>query len=92
MTSQTNINCKAVEVTEVIASQIQNKNMLDEVKKHSRTSPDVQFEEFSLTKQITRPKTDYERIGKTISEKIKIRKIKKAENQCLNVACKEKIR
>ena len=25
--------------------------LLDEVKKHSRTSPDVQFNEFSLTKQ-----------------------------------------
>ena len=35
-------------------------------KKHSRTSPDVQFKEFSLTKQKTRPRTDYEMIGKTI--------------------------
>ena len=33
-------------------------------KKHSRTSPDVQFKEFSLTKQKTRPRTDYEWIGK----------------------------
>ena len=32
----------------------------DEVKKHSRTSPDVQFKEFSLTKQKTRPSRDYE--------------------------------
>ena len=38
-------------------------------KKHSRTSPDVQFKEFSLTKQKTRPRTDYEWIGKTISKK-----------------------
>ena len=30
------------------------------LKKHSRTSPDVQFKEFSLTKQKTRPRTDYE--------------------------------
>ena len=36
------------------------------IKKHSRTNPDVQFKEFSLTKQKTRPRTDYERIGKTI--------------------------
>ena len=36
------------------------------IKKHSRTSPDVQFKEFSLTKQKTRPRTDYEWIGKTI--------------------------
>ena len=28
-----------------------NKNHDDEIKKHSRTSPDVQFKEFSLTKQ-----------------------------------------
>ena len=35
-------------------------------KKHSRTSPDLQFEEFSLTKQKTRPRTDHEWIGKTI--------------------------
>ena len=29
-------------------------------------SQDVQFKEFSLTKQKTRPRTDYEWIGKTI--------------------------
>ena len=29
-------------------------------KKHSSTSPDVQFKKFSLTKQKTRPRTDYE--------------------------------
>ena len=28
-----------------------NKNRDDEIKKHSRTSPDVQFKEFLLTKQ-----------------------------------------
>ena len=32
----------------------------DEVKKHSRTSSDVQFKEFSMNKQKTRPRTDYE--------------------------------
>ena len=36
------------------------------LKKHSRTNPDVQFKELSLTKQKTRPSTDYEWIGKTI--------------------------
>ena len=41
----------------------------DEVKKHSRTSPDEQFKEFSLTKQTSRPETDYERTGKTILKK-----------------------
>ena len=41
-----------------------NTFLFDEVKKHSRTSPDVQFKEFSLTKQKTR--RDYEWIGKTV--------------------------
>ena len=41
------------------------KRASDETKNHSRTSPDVQFKEFLLTKK-TRPKTDYEWIGKTI--------------------------
>ena len=36
------------------------------LKRHSRTSPDVQFKEISLTKQKTRPRTDNEWIGKTI--------------------------
>ena len=40
--------------------------LFDEVKKHNRTSPDVQFKEISLTKQKTRSRTDYEWIGKTI--------------------------
>ena len=30
------------------------------IKKYSRTSPDVQFNEFSLTKQKTRARTDFE--------------------------------
>ena len=48
----------------------------DETKKHSRTSPDTQFKEFSLTKQKTRPRTDYEWIGKNISKKIRSQKSK----------------
>ena len=35
-------------------------------KKHSRTSPGVQFTDVSLTKKKTRPINDYEWIGKTI--------------------------
>ena len=42
------------------------KKKFDEVKKYIRTSPDVQFKKFSLTKQKTRPKTDYEWSRKTI--------------------------
>ena len=49
-----------------VTSYGRNKNHDDDIKKHSRTSPDVQFKEFSLTKQKTRPRTDYEWIGKTI--------------------------
>ena len=53
-----------------VPSNGRNKNHDDEIKKkHSRTSPDVQFKEFSLTKQKTRPRTDYEWIGKTIYKK-----------------------
>ena len=51
--------------------------LFDEVTKHSRTSPDVQFKEFSLTKQKTRPRTDYKWIGKTIYKKIRSKKSKK---------------
>ena len=62
--------CNSVEIAwtneqkMAVTSYGRNKNH-DEIKKHSRTSPDVQFKEFSLTKK-TRPKTDYEWIGKTI--------------------------
>ena len=35
-----------------------NSNSLN-CKKHSRTSPDVQFKEISLTKKKTRPSTDF---------------------------------
>ena len=46
-----------------------NKFLFDEVKKHSKTSPDVQFQEFSSTNQKPRPKTDYELTEKTIPKK-----------------------
>ena len=59
----------------VVTSYGRNKNR-DEIKKHSRTSPDVKFKEYSLTKQKTRPRTDYEWFGKTIL-KNPIQKIKK---------------
>ena len=53
------------------------KNLDNEInKKHSRTSLDEQFKEFSLTKQQNRPRTEYERIGKTISNKIRSKKLK----------------
>ena len=51
--------------------------MCEQILKHSRTSADVQFKEFSLTKQKTRPRTDYESIGKTIYKKIRSKNIEK---------------
>ena len=58
-------------------------------KKQSRTDPDIQFKEFSLTKQKTRSRMDYERIGKTVSKKLD-QKFKTTENQCQNAACEQK--
>ena len=56
----------------MIVTSYGRKNLDDEIK-HSRTTPDVQFKEFSLTKQTTRPRTDYESIGITISKKNQIK-------------------
>ena len=58
-------------------------------KKHSRTSPDIQFQEFSLTKQKTRLRTDYEWIGKNHLEKNPIEK-KNSKNQSEIAACEQK--
>ena len=49
------------------------------IKKSSKTSPAVQFKEFSLTKQKTRPRSDYEWVGKTISKKIRWKNLKKPQ-------------
>ena len=72
-----------------VTSYGRNKNHDDEIKKHSRTSPDVQFKEFSLTKQ---KKLDQEW---TMSEfrkpfKKRSKSKKKTENQCQNAACEQK--
>ena len=50
-------------------NEVKRNIFLFDEKKHNRTSPDVQFQEFSLTKQISRPRTDYQWIGKTIQKK-----------------------
>ena len=73
----TNFNCKAVEVTKVIENVNSKKSGWEETKNHSRTSPGVQFKEFSLTKPKIKPRTDYEWIGKIISKKIRPKKWKK---------------
>ena len=43
-----------------------NKNPIVEIKKNSRTSRDLQFKEFPLIIQKTRPRMGYERIRKII--------------------------
>ena len=54
------------------------------IEKHSSTSPDVQFKEFSLTKQ----KND---LGKTMSAvENHFKKSDKKENQCQNAAKENK--
>ena len=57
--------------------------------KNSRTSPDVKFKEFSLTKQ----KLDLERtmseLGKPFPKNQK-KILKKTENHCQNAACEQK--
>ena len=62
-----------------------NKNHDDEIKKHSRTSPDVQFKEFSSTKQKTRPRKDCEWIGKKTDPKNR----KNRKNQREIAACEK---
>ena len=49
---------------EVIVTSLLRKKDLD--KKHRRTSPDIQFKEFSLPKQKTRTRMDNGWIGKII--------------------------
>ena len=58
------------------------------IKKHSRTSPDLQFKEFSLTKQKTRPRwMDWE----NHLEKNPIQKIEKiVKNKIEIAACEQK--
>ena len=62
-----------------------------EIQKHSRTSPDVQFKEFSLTKPKTRPRTDKEWIAKTSLKTILSKILKKdSKNQSEIAACEQK--
>ena len=46
------------------------------------TSTDVQFKEFSFTKQKTGPRTAYDEIENHF--------LKKTENQCQNATCEQK--
>ena len=88
--------CNSVEIAwtneqkVAVTSYGRNKNHDDEIKKHSRTSPDVQFKEFSLTKtealDLERTTSEFE---KTIL-KNQIKNTKKTEIQCQNAACEQK--
>ena len=64
---------------------MQSSKVMNTNKKHSRTSPDVQFKEFSLTKQ----KLDQERImselGKPFPKKNQIKKILKKKKLKISV-------
>ena len=70
----------------IVTSYGQNKN-LDEIK-NSRTSPDVQFQEFSLTKQ----KLDLEwtMTWENHSEKYKKTNLKNSKNRCQNATFERK--
>ena len=60
--------------------------LFDEVKKkHSRTSPDVQFKEFSLTKQKT-----MNGLGKPLRKKSDPKNRKNSKNQSEIAACEQK--
>ena len=59
-------------------------------KKHSRTSPDVQLTEFSLTKQKTRPSRTMSELVKPFLKKSDTKILKKKENQSYNAACEQK--
>ena len=70
--AHTSSKCKAIEVTEVNSKKSIPRSQVvgiidgdDELKRHSRTIPDVHFKEFSLTKQKTRPRMISEWIAKT---------------------------
>ena len=72
--------CNSVEIAwtneqkVAVTSYGRNKNHDDEIKKHSRTSPDVQFKEFSLTKQKTRPRMAMSELRKPFFKKNQIKK------------------
>ena len=75
-------------MNKVVVTSYGRKNR-DEIK-NSRHSPDVQFKEFSLTKQKTTPRRDYEWIAKTIQKKIQYKKLKKKQIQSEIAACEQK--
>ena len=53
----------------VVTSYGREKNRDDEIKKHSRTNPDVQFKEFSLTKQKIDPERTMSELEKPFLKK-----------------------
>ena len=60
------------------------------LKKHSRTSPDVQFKEFPLTKQKTRPRTNINGMEKPFRKKSDPKNRKYSKNQSEIAACEQK--
>ena len=92
--THTNFICKAVETTEIFLKNSIPRSQVariidgdDELQKHHRTSPDVQFNEFSLSKQ----KLDLERTMSELGEQFSKNQIENlTENQCQNDACEQK--
>ena len=59
-------------------------------RKQSSTSPDPKLKELCLTKQISRPRMDYEWIGKNYLQNNPLIKIKNGKNQSKISACEQK--
>ena len=66
------------------------KKKFDEVKKHSRTSPDVQFKEFSLTKQKLGLARANNGLGKPFRKNLIQKNRKNSKNQSEIAACEQK--
>ena len=81
--------CNSVEIVwtneqkVAVTSYGRNKNHDDKIKKHSRTSPDVQFKKFSLTKRtmngLGKPfrKIPIQKLKKTVKIKVKLPHVNK---------------
>ena len=77
-------SCCALPVYPVLKDHSHIK-MSENIFKHSRTSPDVQSQEISFTKQKTRRWPDYDELAKPV-----LKNQIKTENRCQNAACEQK--
>ena len=88
--------CNSVEIAwtneqkVAVTSYGRNKNHDDEIKKHSRTSPDVQFKEFSLNKKKLDLKLSMNGLEKPFRKKSGPKNRKNSKNQSEIAACEQK--